>query len=232
MIKRSLLTVIAALVLLIPAAAGDIATFVNLGFSPDSSYFMFGQYGIESGTGKPFAEIYLVDTKKNDFVAKGSVKKAYEAALEPGQGCEGAFYSLFGDSVGLAQKYRIDHLSPGRLLYVLLDGEEPPATLSFRDFKTEASYDVALQKSVAESKEAGVSSSFGLTLSFKAKDGIAKRVTAGNADLKRPGVRDYVIRRILLAPDGKTLVFIIEKHLSDKGDQAVRYMVETVKLPG
>jgi predicted secreted protein len=230
--KRSILMVLAVLVFLIPAAAGDIATFVNLGFSPDSSAFMFGQYGADSASGKPYAELYLVDTRKNDFVAKGSAKKVFDAALEPGQDCSGAFYSLFADNVGLAKTYKIDHLAPGRLLYVLLDGEEPPAALSFRDFKTEASYDVAIQKSVAEGKDGAFSSSFGLGVSVKDKEGVSKRVTAGNADLKRAGVKDYVIRRILVAPDGKTLVFVIEKRMTEKGDQSVRYMIETVKIPG
>jgi predicted secreted protein len=230
MMKRSLLAVIAALTILVPASAGDIATFVDLGFSPDSAYFMFGQYGVESASGKPYAELYLVDTKKNDFVPKGMTRKVFDAKLEPGQDCSGALFSLFGDSVALSKSCKIDHLATGRLLYVLLDGEVPPASLSFRDFKTEAAYDMALQKSVAEGKD-GVVSSFGLTVTVTAKDGGVKRVTAGSPDIKRPGVRDYAIRRIIVAPDEKTIVVIIEKRMADKGDQSVRYMVETVKLP-
>ena len=37
------------------ASAGDIAQFVNLGFSADSKYFMFGQYGVSETTSSPFA---------------------------------------------------------------------------------------------------------------------------------------------------------------------------------
>ncbi len=231
MIKRSLLAVLAALLILVPAAAGDIATFVNLGFSGDSAYFMFGQYGLDSATGKPYAETYLVNTKKNDFVPKGVSRKLYDARIEAGQDLSGALFSLYREALPLATSCKIDPLASGRLLYVLLDGEEPPATLSFRDFRTEAAYDVALQKSVAEAKDGGVTSSFGLTVALTAKDGSTKRVTGGNADIKRAGVKDYVVRRIIIAPDEKTLVLIIEKRLAQKGDQAVRYMVETIKLP-
>lgn len=227
--KRSLLVMIAALVLLIPAAAGDIATFVNLGFSPDSAYFLFGQYGVESDSGKPYAELNLVDTKKNDFVPKGSVRKVFDARLEPGQDCQGALFALYGDFYPTAKASKIDNLSPGRLLYVLLDGEEPPATLSFRDFKTDAVYEIGIQKKLSEGKT-GITSSFDLALTFTAKDGSVKHASVGNANIKRADVKDYIVRRIIVAPDEKTLVFIIEKRMSVKGDQTVRYMVETLRL--
>jgi predicted secreted protein len=228
--KRSILAAVAALALLVPAAAGDIATFVNLGFSPDSAFFMFGQYGLDSGGGKPYAETYMVDTKKNDFVKNGVMRRVFDAKVEPGQDVQGALFALYGENLPLVKSCKIDNLATGRLLYVLLDGEEPPATLSFRDFKTGAAYDIALQKKVSESKDSVVSS-FGLAVSVTLKDGTVKRVTAGNPDIKRSGVKDYVIRRIIIAPDEKTLVLIIEKNMAQKGDQAVRYMVETLKLP-
>jgi predicted secreted protein len=228
--KRSLFAAALFLAALVPAFAGDVATFVNLGFSPDSAYFMFGQYGIDQAAGKPYAETYFVDNTRNDFVNKGTARKTFDAALEPGQDALGALFALVGDELALVKKYRIDHLRPGRLLYVLMDGQEPPASLSFRDFKTGASFEISLNQSAAESKGT-VSSSFGLAVSFTAKDGSAKRVVGGNPDIKRQGVKAYVIRRIIAAPDEKTLVFIVEKRTVDKGDPAVRYMVEALKLP-
>ena len=162
------------------------ATFVNLGFSPDSSYFMFAQYGVDQAAGKPYAETYLVDGKRNDFVDKGVQRKVYDAALEPGQDASGALYALIGEEQGLVKKYKIDHLRPGRLLYLLMDGEEPPASLSFRDFKTGASFDVSLNQSSSELKGSAVAS-FGIAITYSAKDGVAKRVVGGNPDIKRPG---------------------------------------------
>jgi predicted secreted protein len=230
MMKRSMIAAALVLAALVPAFAGDVAAFVDLGFSPDSAYFMFGQYGADQASGKPYAEIYLVDAKKNDFVAGGAASKIFDAKLEPGQEPSGAFYALFAEQVGLAKKHKIDHLLPGRLLYVLVDGQEPPASLSFRDFKTGASFEISLSQSASETKDS-VSSSFGLSVTATAKDGTTKRVTGGNPDIKRPGVKAYVIRKILAAPDEKTLVFLVEKRLSVKGDQSVRYMVEALKLP-
>jgi Predicted secreted protein len=214
----------------IPSFAGDVASFVNLGFSADSGYFMFGQYGVDQGTGKPYAETYLVDNGRNDFVAKGTVRKTFDAALEPGQDALGAIFTLVGDQQSLIKKYKIDHLRPGRLLYVLMDGQEPPASLSFRDFKTDAAYEISLNQSASEQKGASVAS-FGIAVSYTAKDGTTKRIVGGNPDIKRQGVKDYAIRRIIAAPDEKHLIFIIEKRTVEKGDAAVRYMVEALKLP-
>jgi predicted secreted protein len=228
--KGSMLAAAFSLAALAPVFAGDVATFVDLGFSPDSAYFMFGQYGIDQTAGKPYAETYLVDDRHNDFVVKGIARKTFDAALEPGQDASGALFALVGDEQALVKKYKIDHLRPGRLLYVLTDGQEPPASLSFRDFKTGASFEVSLSQSSSEAKGTMLSS-FGVAVSYTAKDGAAKRIVGGNPDIKRQGVKEYVIRRIIAAPDEKTLVFIVEKRMVDKGDQAVRYMVEALKLP-
>ena len=228
--KRSLLAALAAFAIVLPAAAGDVATFVDLGFSPDSAYFMFGQYGVDQATSSPYAETYLVDNKRNDFVKGGVARKSYEARLEAGQDASGAFYALFADQSALAKKYKIDYLKPGRLLYILVDGQEPPASLSFRDFKTGASYEVSLNQKAADTASS-VSSSFGISVARAAKDGTTKRIVGGNPDIKRAGVKEYVIRRIIAAPDEATLVFIVEKRMADKGGGAIRYMVEALKLP-
>jgi predicted secreted protein len=229
--KRSLFAAAFFIASLVPAFAGDVATFVNLGFSPDSAYFMFGQYGVDQSTGKPYADTYLVDNKLNDFVDKGMASKIYDTCLEPGQDALGALFALVGDQASIVKKYGIDHLKPGRLLYLLMDGQEPPASLSFRDFKTGASYDISLNQSASESK-GSVSSSFGIAVSYTSKEGAAvKRVVGGNPDIKRLGVKAYVIRRIIAAPDERTLVFLVEKRTVDKGDPAIRYMVEVLKLP-
>lgn len=228
--KRSLLAAASFLAALVPAFAGDVATFVDLGFSPDSAYFMFGQYGIDQAAGKPYAETYFVDDARNDFVDKGVARKTFDAALEPGQDALGALFTLVGEKQSLVKKYKIDHLRPGRLLYVLMDGQEPPASLSFRDFKTGASYDVALSQSSSESKGT-VASSFGIAVTYSAKDGSVKRVVGGNPDIRRRDVKAYVIRRIIAAPDERTLVFIVEKRLAHMDGPAVRYMVEALKLP-
>jgi predicted secreted protein len=230
MIRRGLLAAFATFAFLLPLAAGDVATFANLGFSPDSSWFMFGQYGIDTASSRPWAEMYIVDTKKNDFAPKGRLGRQFDRKLEPGQSPEGALFSLFSELSAQARSLKIDHLASGRLIYVLMDGQEVPQKLEFRDFKTEDSWLISINKSVAMGKD-GVRSSFGLEITRTAKDGSLRRVTAGNPNLVREGVKDYVIRRVVVAPDERTVVIIIEKMMDVKSDQSVRYMVEAFKLP-
>ena len=70
MIFKRLISVAAVfLVLGTPAMrAGDSASFADLGFSPDGSYYMFAQYGVRTGTLRPWADLFLVDVARNNFV--------------------------------------------------------------------------------------------------------------------------------------------------------------------
>ncbi len=51
-----------------PARAGDMAERQILGFSRDGDYFAFEEYGIEDGSGFPYANIYVIDTVRNRWV--------------------------------------------------------------------------------------------------------------------------------------------------------------------
>jgi len=227
--KRWIAIVALMLAFVSAAFAGDVATLVNLGFSPDSAYFMFGFYGLNVATDKPYAEVYLVDTAKNDFVSGGAFKGMYGAELQPGWDPAGGFYKLFSDATPMARKYRIDHLAQGRLVYLLINGEDGPDALSFKDFDTGAQWDVALKETVEE-KAGAISSSFGLEVSVES-GGKKSSVKAGNPTIKRKGVADYTIREIIVAPDGRTVVMIIEKLVKSADGSSVHYMVETFRLP-
>ncbi len=54
-----------------PAHAGDFAERQILGFSPDGRYFAFEQFGVQDGSGFPYAEIFVIDTRHDSWV-KGS----------------------------------------------------------------------------------------------------------------------------------------------------------------
>lgn len=53
------------------ANAADNAERAVIGFSPDGRYFAFEQYGVQDGSGFPYAEIFVVDLDANQWV-KGS----------------------------------------------------------------------------------------------------------------------------------------------------------------
>ena len=52
-------------------SAGDVASFVDLGFSEDGKSYVFGQYGRTDKKFQGWAEIFQVDIAKNDYVDKG-----------------------------------------------------------------------------------------------------------------------------------------------------------------
>jgi len=78
------------------AYAGDTASVEVLGFSEDGRIFAFEEYGIQDGSGFPYANRFYIDTTKDGFVAGtpirvrlddegASLDAAREEAREAGQ---------------------------------------------------------------------------------------------------------------------------------------------------
>ncbi|MFD2238522.1 DUF2259 domain-containing protein [Aureimonas populi] len=57
-----------------PALAGDFATLNPLGFSADGRVFAFEQYGIQDGSGFPYAEIFVLDLDEDRYLAPSPVR--------------------------------------------------------------------------------------------------------------------------------------------------------------
>ena len=221
--------IIALLLLSYTLVAGDVATYVNLGFSSNSRYFLFGQYGIDSESTKPYAQLFLVDVFRNDFVPQGVIKKDFDIDAQPGQEGLGALIRIIRENSGLISKYDIDNVEIGRVLYLLVNGEEPKSQLNFRDFYNDRTINVFLNQQKFGSGS-GVSASFSLDLDVTVKDGVRKNYRVGLPDLKRKGVQSYRIKQVCYTPDENALVFVIERDEYQKEGINVRYMVETVKL--
>ncbi len=64
------------------ALAADGASFNAIGYSPDSRYFAFEQYGVQDGSGFPYWDVFVIDLKSNEWV-KGS---PYRALVESEEG--------------------------------------------------------------------------------------------------------------------------------------------------
>jgi predicted secreted protein len=210
-------------------SAGDMATFLNLGFSEDSKYFMFGQYGVDSTTTNSYAEIYIVDVATNSFVPSGKIEKDFHVPILPGNDGVGGIYYLLEANFPQIKKYNINHLISGRFVYILLNGEAPKSSLEFRDFNTGTQYAVSLIQSASDTgKEAAAG--FHIKVTVTLKNGEKANYTIGKPDYLRKGVKKYFIKYILLAPDSKSLIFVMEKHMVDNGGDNIRYMVETKKI--
>ena len=220
-------------VLLVPPGvrAGDVARFQNLGFSPDARAFLFAQYGVSEKSSLPYAELYAVDVAANRFFPAGVRSATYDNPVEPGETGVGALFNLLGESVELVRTRRIDHTLTGRLVYILLDGAEPKHELEFRDFQTGLRYRIAL---IQSSRGAGaeVQAAFHLRVGIEGPAGRTATYTVGLPDHWRRAVKRYRIKQVTLAPDNRSLVFVIEREELDGSGDNIRYMVETLKPSG
>ena len=190
---------------------------------------MFGQYGIDVATSFPYAEIFLVDVFRNEFVPDGVMKKTFSVDLQPGQEGLGALLNLLRENNEIVTKFNIDNVQIGRVLYLLINGYEPKSRLNFRDFYNERTINVELhQESFGSGPE--VSSLFYLDLDVTLKDGSRDTYRVGLPEYRRAGVMQYRIKQVCYTPDEKSLVFVIERDEYQKEGKNIRYMVETVKL--
>src|ERR1035437_1441873 len=78
----------------VAANAGDISSFVNLGFSSDSRNFMFGVYGVTEKDSIPHAEAYIINVSHNSFQPGGQLSLVGKHSISLGQDGSGALYNI------------------------------------------------------------------------------------------------------------------------------------------
>jgi predicted secreted protein len=230
--RKSSYLIIATLILCTSyLRAGDIASFVDLGFSPDGRTYMFAQYGVQSGTLKPWADLFVVDVTRNDFVSGGKISYTHNVPVVGGQNGSGALYRLIAQNAALAQQYGISFLLQGYPLYISLenDPDTPTGTIEFRDFEQNLSYRAVLVP-YTEGTGAAARSSFYINLERTARDGSKKTYVAGNPQIKRALISSYGIKKIITAPRDRFMVFVIEMKQQNGESFNIRYMIETLQL--
>ena len=210
--------------------AGDTAVFVDLGFSPDGKFFMFAQYGVQAGTLKPWAELFVVDVAHNNFVQGGKVSFVHDSPVIAGQNGSGALYRIIAKNAALADQYRVNYLNPGQPLYIATNGDPSPSgeNIEFRDFISGNSYKANMVP-YTEGAGQNLKSSFFINLECNTAGGKRTSVV-GNPQIKRPLVEEYRINKVIIAPADGSLIFVIEMKKQAANGYDVRYMVETVKL--
>lgn len=62
------LSLLAQLAMSIAVRAGDVAELEILGFNKDGSVFAFEEYGVQDGSGFPYANRYYIDTNDDSFL--------------------------------------------------------------------------------------------------------------------------------------------------------------------
>lgn len=222
-------------------ASGDVANFVNLGFSTNGRYFAFGQYGYSLSSSEAYGTIVTVDVVTNEFTQGSMVSEKQKYPLTPGDSGDGIFYQLIERYAAVRKRLGIDYTNRGRLLYLsssltedarnsgLSDGGSLDSSITFRDFQTSTQYSVTMKQNI-NNMGPNVSSTLSLDLIVQNAQGVIQRYTVGHPKFVRTGVMGYEIESIILAPGGKGLVFIIARQYYAQAKVDVRYMVETIKF--
>lgn len=215
--------------------AGDVASFVDKGFTEDGKYYIFGQYGKTDKKFQGWAEIYQVDIAANDY-ADGGVFKTNPSVVTAGKNGKEVYEALEAKNFSYlknipAKKANMDHV-----LYILDDvnktGTDEIVFSDFRgsDVEKRNTYHIQLIPTFYNSGKK-LSSSFYIMLEKKDSSGnVITRQKIGSPDIKRRGVTNYKIEKIMCDDSEKNLIFVIEKTMEDDTGVSIRYMVEAAQF--
>ena len=221
-------------ILLISASAlwaGDVASFVDLGFSPDGRIYMFGQHGVLSPSLRPWADLFIVDVAANNFVPNGRISHTQDIPIKAGQDGSGVFFQLVSRNSSLANSHGINYQNQAQPLYISR-AENPPTrgeTIDFRDFRSGNSYKAEIVPTIEGSGQ-NLRSSFFIRLESRSSNGQLRTYVVGTPQLRRSRITAYNFNRVLIDSHGESLIFVIEmKRVAENGFD-IRYMVEALRL--
>lgn len=232
---KKILSAIFAMSLAAAVFAGDVATFVEGGWSSDGKIYVFGQYGKTDKSYQGWAELIEVDIDKNDYADKGyfSIKPS---AVTAGKNGREVFESLEAKSFYSTKPLNLKKTEADQIMYICEDPiKKGSDIINFTDFlgseiDNPKKYTVSITKTV-DGKGASCKSSFYILIEKKDADGnVIATQKVGNPDIKRKGITDYKIEQILTDKTGKKMIFVVEKIMEDKTGINVRYMVEACIL--
>lgn len=84
MIATRILTVLLALLVAVPMArAGDYAFRDILGFDPAGRYFAFEEYGVQDGSGFPYSNIFVIDVTTDNWVEGTPIRRRIDDEATP-----------------------------------------------------------------------------------------------------------------------------------------------------
>ena len=215
--------------------AGDVATFVDKGFSEDGKYYVFGQYGKTDKKFQGWAELYQVDIAANDYTDNGVFKTKPSAVTADKNGRE-VFEALEGKSFYYFKDLKCEPANMDHVLYILDDVNKTGTDeIVFKDFRSADLenadvYNIRLYPTVSGSGK-NARSSFYIMLEKKNASGeiiMSKKI--GSPNITRKGVTNYKIERIFCDKSERNLIFVIEKMTEDDTGTSIRYMIEAAQF--
>lgn len=212
--------------------AGDVAVFVNEGFTIDGKYYLFGQYGQTDVGFQGYAGIYVVDVEKNEYKDRG-IFRTYPSKKTkniPGK----TVYEALKTKINYELKQYDRKTTPtDDVFYIRVNSKDSkdeeiklrPLGKNSTDKQT---YVIKLKSKIEKDENL---SSFYVEFEKHDEDGnLIASQKIGHEEVKRPNIADYIIDRVILDKQNETVVIVIEKREKDKNDINIRYMVESAKL--
>ncbi|MDR1257329.1 MAG: DUF2259 domain-containing protein [Spirochaetaceae bacterium] len=211
--------------------AGDVASFVDLGFSENGGIYMFAQYGVDERTLRPWAEMFIVDVARNEFVPDGRLSYKHDKPVALGQDGSAALLRIVSGNSGIIKKYRSNFMLQGIPLFISLEDVRSPSgyTIDFRDFERGMYYSAAL-KTITYGSGGSARSSFFINLNRIAGSGAKKTYLVGSPEVRRSGVTTYSIKKAIVSPDRSAMILVIEMTLLNGDGVDIRYMIEALRL--
>lgn len=215
--------------------AGDVATFVDKGFTEDGRYYFFGQYGKIDEKYQAYAEIYQVDIASNDFVDSGVFKTKPSSVTNGKKGIE-VYESLEMNNFSYLKNFSLEKANLDQTLYILDDVKKSGTDeIVFKDFagsqvENPDTYHIQLVPTI-NGYGKNVRSSF--YIDVEKRDANGNRISykkVGSPNIVRKGVSNYKIERIFCDKTGRNFIFVVEKIIEDDLGISVRYMVEAAKF--
>ncbi len=216
-------------------SAGDVATFVDKGFSEDGRYYVFGQYGKTDKKFQGWAELYQVDIAANDYTDNG-VFKTKPSAVTADKNGRDVFEALEGKSFYYFKDLKCQPANIDHVLYILDDVNKTGTDeIVFKDFRSgdlenADEYRIKLYPTVNGSGKNARSSFYIMLEKYNANGDIILSKKIGTPSISRKGVTNYKIERIFCDKSEKNLIFVIEKMMEDDTGTSIRYMIEAAQF--
>ncbi len=233
--KKIFISVLSILICCTALNAGDVATFVDKGFSEDGKYYVFGQYGRTDKKYQGWAEIYQVDIAKNDWV-DGGVFRIKPTAVTADKAGIDVYEALEGKNFYYIRDLKCTQANADHVLYILDDVNKTGTDeIVFTDFNNSTvdspnTFHIQLVPTIT-GKGKNIKSSFYISVEKKDAEGnTISKTTVGNPDIVRSGISNYKIERIMCDPAEVNFIFVIEKIQEDDTGISIRYMVEAAAI--
>lgn len=233
--KKIILTAILSFVCGCYIFAGDVATFVDKGFSEDGKYYIFGQYGRTDKKYQGWAEIFQVDIQKNDYVEGGVFRTKPTATTSDKSGLE-VFEALEAKSFYYFKNIKTKLSDAENILYICNDPQkEGTDKIEFKDFRAEDiknadTFSIQLVSTIIGSGK-NVKSSFKILVERKDSTGkVLNSYVVGSPSIVRKGISNYKIEKIMCDSSQTKFIFVVEKIQEADDGISVRYMVEAAEI--